>query len=281
MCFLFVLRVFAFDEQKNKFFLVAQSQYLQRCVLTVSHVIDFLAGDRPLVMLFAGDTAGRISCWDVTFLLLSHIRQCCKSSIEYGVENLHTTLESVTVCHSEESVTTDRSKAVEDDQNSNTEKISSKSCNNGGLTVGYMTDLEEDENMVDVMVNSLCEKHTEKTESKKFVDDQPLAGKGYVSHFAPARDAKENAVSYDTSNQSTPLTEMKDNQTLNTTFKDQSDFSCLPLACTFLAPPSHMFDAHQSGVNAISLVKMKGKAKRDCRCMVFVEVRVLLVGQGI
>lgn len=61
---------------------MAQSQYLKRCVLTVNHVTDCLASDRPLVMLFAGDTAGKISCWDVTALLLRHIKDCYDLSCE-------------------------------------------------------------------------------------------------------------------------------------------------------------------------------------------------------
>ena len=38
-------------------------------------MIDFRTSGRPLVMLFAGDTAGRISCWDVTTLLMNHIKE--------------------------------------------------------------------------------------------------------------------------------------------------------------------------------------------------------------
>ena len=53
---------------------------------------------------------------------------------------------------------------------------------------------------------------------------------------------------------------------LNATLVGQSDFSCLPLVPVFLGLPTHVFHAHQSGVNAISLVKSDGKMKERITC---------------
>ena len=294
-------RVFAFYEQQKKFFLLAQSQYLTRCVLTVNHVIDCLNGERPLVMMFAGDTAGRISCWDITTLLLSHIRECCtpineqvekfrnvtesEARIEYDVENLevdggkvinkssekntfkasfssgngdtsHTTSESVTSFFSEKGVTTDSLKAAENaEQNGN---FSSGKCSEVAFREENLTDFEADVNASTEMANSgQVEQRTGKTDSKNLANIQ-TSTKDEVSET----DTKENAVvnvAFVVPQNQHRSTQLQDNPTLDSEFKEQSDFSCLPLVQTFLPPPIHVFKCHQSGVNALSLVNINGK----------------------
>ncbi|XP_031568393.1 WD repeat-containing protein 6-like [Actinia tenebrosa] len=68
------VRIFIFDEKNSKFFLLAQSDYLQRCVLTVNHLIHHNFSGRHSVLIFAGDTAGKISVWDITDHLIEYVR---------------------------------------------------------------------------------------------------------------------------------------------------------------------------------------------------------------
>lgn len=230
-------------------------------------------------MLFAGDTAGKISCWDVTELLLNHIREYCdlecgkdkpmkniseKKSGNYAgvetpvvqeeeiadkasektvsegdvsLEKCDTALGSVTACHVKENVTTDSVKAVQHEDNSD---ASWHSCCQGGVAQDFITGCHADESV---------------TNADKFTDS--LAGNQYLFHSG------HEVLNVAYTNEQTAITSETrdgDDQELNGKFVDQSDFSCLPLVPVFLDLPTHVFKAHQSGVNAVSLVKTEGKA---------------------
>lgn len=252
-------------------------------------------------MMFAGDTAGRISCWDITTLLLSHIRECCApineqvetfrnvtesdASIEYDVENLevdsgnvinkssekntfeagvlsengdtsHTTSETVTPFSSEERLTTDSLKAAENaEQNGN---FSSGKCSEVVFKEDNLADFEADVNASPEMAScGRVEQRTEKTDSKNLANIQ-TSTKDEVSET----DTKENAVvnvAFVAPRNQPCSTQLQDNPTLDSEFKEQSDFSCLPLVQTFLPPPIHVFKCHQSGVNALSLTNVSGE----------------------
>ena len=252
-------------------------------------------------MMFAGDTAGRISCWDITTLLLSHIRECCtpineqlekfrnvtesEARIEYDVENLevdggkvinkssekntckarfssgngdtsHTTSESVTPFSSEEGVTTDSLKAAENaEQNGN---FSSGKCSEVVFEEENLTDFEADVNASTEMANcGRIEQRTEETDSKNLANIQTLTG-GEVSET----DTKDNAVvnvAFAAPQNQPRSTQLENNPTIDSEFKEQRDFSCLPLVQTFLPPPIQVFRCHQSGVNALSLANINGK----------------------
>lgn len=252
-------------------------------------------------MMFAGDTAGRISCWDVTTLLLSHIRECCtpvneqvetfrnvtesEARIECDVENLevdrgnvinkssekntfeasvssengdtsHTTTESVTPFSSEERFTIDSLKVAENaEQNGN---FSSGKFSEVVFKEENLADFEPDVNASSEMANcGRVEQRTEKTDSKNLANIQTLTG-DEVSET----DTRENAVvnvAFVVPQNQPRTTQLQDNPTLDSEFKEQNDFSCLPLVPTFLPPPIHVFKCHQSGVNALSLATIKGK----------------------
>ena len=270
-----LLRIFSFDERQNKFTLLAQSQYLKRCVLTVSHVVDFRTSGRPLVMLFAGDTAGRISCWDVTTLLVNHVKEYCdficgeyrlmknvsdresgnqvavekrtvfqvdivnksseKSVLEgkISIEKCDTAPKSVTPCHVRESVTTDGVTAKKHQDNSENE------------SVGCLTDTAESEKFAVIdhltLTQDVANRNEQTSITSKTPDQSSLHG--------------------------------RDDQEFNAEFVEQTDFSCLPLVPVFLDVPTHVFQAHQSGVNAISLVKSEGKTflrKTELEPLIFI-----------
>ena len=252
-------------------------------------------------MMFAGDTAGRISCWDITTLLLSHIRECCtpineqvekfrnvtesEANIECDVENLEvdrgnvmnkasekntfeasvssenggtsrTTSESVTPFSSEERLTIDSLKAAENaEQNGN---FASGKCSEVVFKEENLAHFEADVNASSEMANcGRVEQRTEKTDSKNLANIQ-TSTKDEVSET----DMKENAVvnvTFVAPRNQPCSTQLQDNPTLDSEFKEQSDFSCLPLVQTFLPPPIHVFKCHQSGVNALSLVNINGK----------------------
>lgn len=272
----FLLRIFSFDQRQNKFVLLAQSQYLKRCVLTVSHVIGFRTSGRPLVMLFAGDTAGRISCWDVTTLLMNHVQEYCdlicgenkllknvsykasgnqvavETQAVYGEETLNkkSVLEdnvSLEKCDTavKANVTTDSVTATKHEDNSYT-KTSSYICCQDRVTQDFVTDCHVNESVTNP-VGCL----TDSAESEKFAD---------IDHLTVEQDVanrNEHTITSEKPDQSS-LND-RDEQEFNAEFVKQSDFSCLPLVPVFFDDPTHVFVAHQSGVNAVSLVKSQGK----------------------
>ena len=217
-------------------------------------------------MLFAGDTAGKISCWDVTSLLWNYTKEHCKltgeedktvknksdkgSSNDFGVETLASnddetsnkesektvlessasvemfdrTLESIASQHVTESCTEDSIKVVEHEDNSGAMPYVNESVTNDD--------------------NSLAENRG------------PLLS-GQMD-LKVAYTNVETSIISETPPQSGLNDE--DDQELNGKLADRIDFSCLPLVPVFLDLPTHVFKAHQSGVNAISVVKTQGKA---------------------
>ena len=214
-------------------------------------------------MLFAGDTAGRISCWDVTTLLLNHVKEYCdfirgeyrlmknvsdresanqvavekrtvceedtseKSILEGNIylEKYDTSLKSVTPRHVKESVTTDS--VIKNQDKSENESISNPE--------GCVTDTAESEKCA------------------------------VIDHLTVKQDVtnrnEQTAITSETPDPTSLSLNDRDDEECNAEFVEQSDFSCLPLVQVFLQVPTHVFQAHQSGVNAISLVKSQGKTE--------------------
>ena len=228
-------------------------------------MIDFRTSGRPLVMLFAGDTAGRISCWDVTTLLLNYVKEYCyficgeyrlmknvsdrescnqvavekrtvcevdagnksseKSVLEGNVswEKCDTALKNVIPRHVKESVTTDSVTVIKHQDNSENESVTFRE--------GSLTDTAESETFASI---------------DHLTVEQDVANRN-----------EQTAITNETPGPSS-LND-RDDQQFNAEFVEQSDFSCLPLVPGFLDFPAHVFQAHQSGVNAISLVRYQGK----------------------
>jgi len=212
-------------------------------------------------MLFAGDTAGRISCWDVTTLLLNYVKEYCyficgeyrlmknvsdrescnqvavekrtvcevdagnksseKSVLEGNVswEKCDTALKNVIPRHVKESVTTDSVTVIKHQDNSENESVTFRE--------GSLTDTAESETFASI---------------DHLTVEQDVANRN-----------EQTAITNETPGPSS-LND-RDDQQFNAEFVEQSDFSCLPLVPGFLDFPAHVFQAHQSGVNAISLVR--------------------------
>lgn len=293
-CFL-VVRVFAFDEQQNKFLLVAQSHYLKRCVLTVNQVTDFLANGRPLVMLFAGDTAGKISSWDVTALLLNYMKErCCLASEEnelltevskteckmngdvgkLSIKDERTVNEPSETRSFKEHFSCDvaSERVTSDDVEKGLQTVLNDKVNrfeSGGWTKDGDLSCDVDCRVSDVEIETGATR-TGGTETKHS-EGQILVNKtGGRRHSTVANDAQ---------NQSS-LEEPQSNEKTKTLFAEQSDHSCLPLVPIFLDLPSHVFQAHQSGVNAVSLTKTQGKQQAYFRLHSFC-IRHSLVEEGL
>lgn len=235
-------------------------------------------------MLFAGDTAGRISCWDVTTLLMNRVKEYCdlicgenkllknvsykasgnqvavETQTVYGEETLNkksvlednvslekcdTAVKSVTPRHVKANVTTDSVTAIKHEDNSYT-KTSSYICSQDRVTQDFVTDCHVNESVTNP-VGCL----TDSAEWEKFAD---------IDHLTVEQDVanrNEHTITSEKPDQSS-LND-RDEQEFNAEFVKQSDFSCLPLVPVFLGDPTHVFVAHQSGVNAVSLVKSQGK----------------------
>lgn len=286
--FPFLFRIFSFDERRNKFCLLSQSHYLKRCVLTISHVIDVCTSGKPLVMLFAGDTAGKISCWDITSLLLNHIRECCdltckedrlmklqagndeetvdkedkKTALQghVSLEKCATSVESVTAWDSEDNVASNSEKQVEHEKNSDA-NILSRGCWKGEVAKDCVTDCHVNESVTNAV------KHLTERTGKAFdldpveeIQDPFFSGQDV---FNETNTNEQTAIMNEKLGQTRSTDQ--DEQGANAMLVDQSDFSCLPLVPVFLDLPMHVFQAHQSGVNAIALVKTQGKANGSSR----------------
>ncbi|XP_068709317.1 tRNA (34-2'-O)-methyltransferase regulator WDR6-like isoform X1 [Montipora foliosa] len=239
------VRVFAFDEQENKFFLLAQSKYVGRCVLTVNH-LTVLASSGPLVILFAGDTAGRIYCWDITALLLNYVMdrynfKCndpdvIKSTVAEGKAFLQS---------NEHSVCQDGGVSLMFDMAS--EKTTSFCAGNN---------LMANDSMKGNIFQSSWTQHT-------FVSHDTACKESNAEINQKTKDENEDGVQcgghvlLNETFEESKRGSLKDSndEMLITLFEKQSGHSCLPLVGFFLGLPIHVFQAHQSGINALSLLK--------------------------
>lgn len=256
----FLLRIFSFDERQNKFALLAQSQYLNRCVLTVNHVIDFRTSGKPLVMLLAGDTAGRISCWDVTTLLLNHVREYCDFTCgEYR------SMKNLSDRETGEQIAVEKRTNCEKDT---VNKSSEKSVLEGNISLEKCDTALKSVTPCHVKESVTATKHQDNNENEAvtnsedcLTDTAELENFADINHLTVKQDVtnrnEQTAITSETQVQSS--LNGRDEKEMNVKFVEQSDFSCLPLVPVFLDGPTHVFQAHQSGVNAISLVKSQGK----------------------
>ena len=256
----FLLRIFSFDERQNKFALLAQSQYLNRCVLTVNHVIDFRTSGKPLVMLLAGDTAGRISCWDVTTLLLNHVREYCDFTCgEYR------SMKNLSDRETGEQIAVEKRTNCEKDT---VNKSSEKSVLEGNISLEKCDTALKSVTPCHVKESVTATKHQDNNENEAvtnsedcLTDTAELENFADINHLTVKQDVtnrnEQTAITSETQVQSS--LNGRDEKEMNVKFVEQSDFSCLPLVPVFLDVPTHVFQAHQSGVNAISLVKSQGK----------------------
>ena len=258
-------------------------------------------------MLFAGDTAGKISCWDITTLLLNHIREYCELTSEehrsmtnilekesvyqtaveshegndeetvdkegkktvleglVSLEKCATSVESVTAWDSQDNVATNSEKEVEHEKNSDA-NILSRGCWTGEVAKDCVTDCHVNESVINAV------KHLTERTGKAFdldpveeIQDPFFSGQDV---FNETNTNEKTAIMNEKLGQ-TRLTD-QDEQGANAMLVDQSDFSCLPLVPVFLDLPMHVFQAHQSGVNAIALVKTQGKTNGSSRsCKLF------------
>ena len=209
---MFFVRIFAFDEEQKKFSLLSQSQYLKRCVLTINHLI-FLERQRPMVILFAGNTAGKIHCWDITALLFNSVEERC---------NLLSSLSNITPGAGTSNHADENSTIVDNDKGNAFQRdaVVNHGCKESDIkiSVGEKTDKEDD---------------------------------AYILMNEPSKTLNKATVKV-----------FPDDETSNAFFEEQSGHSCIPLVRGFLDPPKHVFQAHQSGINAISITKTQGRQNK-------------------
>ena len=165
-----------------------------------------------MVILFAGNTAGKIHCWDITALLFNYVKERC---------NLPSSLSNMaSEADADENLT-----VVENNKGSAFQR-----CKTRDAVVNHgckETDIEI----------SVWEKTDKEDEVHILLNEPSKAPNKAIVKVFP------------------------DDETSNAFFEEQSGYSCLPLARRFLDPPNHVFQAHQSGINAISITKAQGKAK--------------------
>ena len=222
-------------------------------------------------MLFAGDTAGRISCWDVTTLLLNHVKEYCGFICgEYRLmKNLsgresgnQVAVEKLTICEVD-----------------TVNKSSEKSILEGNLylekydtALKYVTPRHVKESVTTDSVTGM--KNQDKSENESvtnpdgcLTDTAESEKCAIIDHLTVKQDVtnrnEQTAITSKTPDPTSLSLNDRDDEESKAKFVEQSDFSCLPLVPVFLQVPTHVFQAHQSGVNAISLVKSQGKTELE------------------
>lgn len=159
-----------------------------------------------MVILFAGNTAGKIHCWDITALLFNSVEERCNllsslSNITPGAGTSNQADENLTI------VDNNKGNAFQRDA------VGNHGCKESDIkiSVGEKTDKEDD---------------------------------AYILMNEPSKTPNKATVKV-----------FPDDETSNAFFEEQSGHSCIPLVRGFLDPPKHVFLAHQSGINAISITK--------------------------
>ena len=256
---------------------MAQSQYLKRCVLTVTHLLERCVNAKPLVMLFAGGTAGKIFGWDISVLLFDYIEEYCEMSLtkksyivtgppkepngyiqvdwpteEMAIHNRGKDSMNVTHVHAKDVVTSDdiqepviNSHAKENMTKEKIQKHVTDRHANDDVTKTYVSNVVLEAECQEVVTGATSE--TDRSKLRDILDIDEEVNVSFHDQKYPGKDSTLASCS-------SAIYQM-----LNTMCEDPAEFSCVPLMQCFLPSPSYEFNAHQSGVNAIVLVKMQGK----------------------
>ena len=211
-------------------------------------------------MLLAGDTAGRISCWDVTNLLLNHVREYC--NFIWGEYRF---MKNVSDRESGNQIDVEKRSDSEVDT---VNKSSDKSVLEDSVSLGKCDTALKSVTPRQVKESVTAIKHQDNSENDSvtnsegcLTDTAELEKCAVIDDLRVKQDVanmnEQTAITSETPDQSS--LNGRDDKELNVEFVEQSDFSCLPLVPVFLDVPTHVFEAHQSGVNAISLVKSQGE----------------------
>ena len=166
-----------------------------------------------MVILFAGNTAGKIHCWDITALLFNSVEERC---------NLLSSLSNITPGAGTSNHADENSTIVDNDKGNAFQRdaVVNHGCKESDIkiSVGEKTDKEDD---------------------------------AYILMNEPSKTLNKATVKV-----------FPDDETSNAFFEEQSGHSCIPLVRGFLDPPKHVFQAHQSGINAISITKTQGRQNK-------------------
>ena len=178
------------------------------------------------------ESGNQVAVEKLTICEVDTVNKSSEKSILEGnlyLEKYDTALKRVTPRHVKESVTTDSVMGIKNQDKSENESVTNPE--------GCLTDTAE---------------------SEKFAVNDHLTVKQGVTNRNEL-----TAITSETPDPRSLSLNDRDNQEFDAEFVEQSDFSCLPLVPVFLQVPTHVFQAHQSGVNAISLVKSQGKTELE------------------
>lgn len=236
-------RIFIFDEKDSKFFLLAQTQYLLRCVLSVQHVVykDPTSG-RSSVLVIAGDTAGKITIWDITEQLVEYVREEIDEN-DIKQDNVSNKA-SISVAMEANLLVT---KGV---------TMATKSVSSADVDTGTMTSRDglDDVAMTAKLDSSVTIKTDILTSHGAIEDVAMTTNSGYsvvtvTNHDDVDQERKEDQSLKDNNASKDPVS--------STSLAASSKFSCINLVDSSLGQPLHVFKAHQSGVNDISVYQGK------------------------
>lgn len=207
-------------------------------MLTVDHVIHRATNEKPQLLVFAGDTAGRISMWNITTHVKRYLKQAFSSQssqcgeitredaadeTEFESSSKKAALSTVPEVETQHHVTKARDCHVTD-----RDQETLADANSGGCHACRSADLEED-------THEQSHHDNDNGSSSDDAEDEDVASflLPVVSRFAESTGEEARA------------------------------FSCMTLVEAFLGPPVHVFKAHQSGVNCACLVARKGTCEHQ------------------
>lgn len=209
-------------------------------MLTVSHVIHQEANQKPQLLVFAGDTAGKVSVWNATTDIQRYMNEALGSELTDDYQD--ETKEHVLVKDGGDS----SSKTGDHGEHRMSAHVADH-------VSGEVAKSREHH----VIVGSSCEEEACSADSTDTArasclnvvleDDSPKS-----SDSDSDSDSEFFEVDMD-------ICRSPPNASLPVSIPEEAKwFSCMTLVRDFLAAPVHVFKAHQSGVNDVSLLTLTG-----------------------
>ena len=214
---------------------MAQSQYLKRCVLTVDHVIHQATNEKPQLLVIAGDTAGKISMWNITPEVKRYLERTLRAHSSHCGE-----------IRDEESEL--------DALNERAAALSAVHGPKAEAAHHHVTDHVRDCHVTDREEESFADTNSGQSHASTRADlEEDAPGR---SHHGNGSDGSSNGAEAE---DLPPVLPPTVSRCAESVVEEARAISCMRLVEDFLASPVHVFQAHQSGVNCACLVASKGK----------------------
>ena len=212
-------------------------------MLSVTCVVHREPSKRGHLILFAGDTAGRVTVWDVTQDIINYIKEV----FDADDVTMKGPLERVF----QEEYNRGNSNDKHDTPTEHEEVLLSNACSNCELVVEEKTDNAVKHTHLTKSTHELqCKESMQSLEGSEIIESSCC--KEHVCREDPTDNVSVEELqgkSFDCSNCI--------QEVLSSVLNDNKSVSCVPVVGSMLKPPLTVFAAHQSGVNKLSVVSQE------------------------